>query len=117
MPNKRSQKNIPKKKGGRPRNPRRIAEDTLLKAIEKVQAEKGTGLLEHFVKRAYASENVLIAIMRKLIPDMQKGTPVVDQSSHRHYTIEVKKVYDRKAKNRLLTASEPDKGVGVKEKV
>ena len=51
---------------GRPRNPE-IEE--LRKAIEKVQKDHDSTLLEHFVERAYTDNTLLVALMRKLVPD------------------------------------------------
>ena len=42
-------------------------------AINKVQKKLGRDLLEHFVERAYEDDKVLVALMRKLIPDQIKG--------------------------------------------
>ncbi len=53
---------------GRPKNP---ASEELHKAIEKVQKENDTSLLEHFVKRVYTSDQVLIALMKKLVADQK----------------------------------------------
>lgn len=53
---------------GRPLNP---AVEELNQAIEKVQNENDCTLLEHFVRRAYSSDKVLIAVMRKLIGDQK----------------------------------------------
>jgi len=47
--------------------------DELLRAIantkEKKEISKGKSILEHFVERAYKSDTVLNAFMKKLIPD------------------------------------------------
>ena len=47
------------------------ATEEIGKAIEKVQKEKDTTLLEHFVRRAYEDDRVLIAVMKKIIADMK----------------------------------------------
>ena len=67
-----------------------------MQAIGKVESEKKTTLLEHFVRRAYASDSVMIALAKKLLPDKTAGTPLIDQSLHHHYTLEMKKAYARK---------------------
>jgi hypothetical protein len=51
---------------GRPKNP---ASEQLHNAIVKVQEDQDSHLLEHFVKRTYTNDQVLIAIMKKLVPD------------------------------------------------
>lgn len=53
---------------GRPKNP---AIEELRNALEKVQNGDGSTLLEHFVKRAYESDAVLIAVVKKLLPDLR----------------------------------------------
>lgn len=54
---------------GRPKNTS-ISEE-LRAAIKRVEAERGVSLFEHFVRRAYRSDAVLVAIMRKLVPDLK----------------------------------------------
>jgi len=52
---------------GRPKNP----EIQLLRdALEMAKKEKGINLLNNIVLRAYESDTLAIAILRKLIPDM-----------------------------------------------
>lgn len=41
-------------------------------AIAEVQREKRINLYKHFVRRALKDDTVLIACMRKLVPDMQR---------------------------------------------
>jgi len=54
-------------KSGRPRKP----EIELFRAaLEKVEQEQGTTLLEHAVKRAFTSEAVLVAVLKKILPDL-----------------------------------------------
>lgn len=43
----------------------------LRRAIENVQKHKKLPLLEHFVEQAYTDNTVLIAFMRKIVPDMK----------------------------------------------
>ena len=63
---------------GRPKNP---AVDELKKAIEKVQKGEDCTLLEHFVKRAYENDAVLIAVIKKLLPDLKTvDTNITDDS-------------------------------------
>ena len=42
----------------------------LRKAIEDVERGKKHTLLKHFIRKAYTSEQVLIALIRKLVPDI-----------------------------------------------
>lgn len=44
-------------------------------AIENVESGKKISLLEHLVKRAYESDQVLIALMKKIIPDAENSGP------------------------------------------
>ena len=55
---------------GRPKGATGIAAD-LERAIRAVEKEEGKSLLAHFIKKAFESEKVLIAVMGKLIPDMK----------------------------------------------
>ena len=43
----------------------------LKKAIATVQKTKDCSLLEHLIKRCYESDAVLIAVARKLLPDLK----------------------------------------------
>lgn len=52
---------------GRPGNP---AIKELENAIKKVQKRHNKTLMEHFVERAYKSDNVLTAITKKRVPDL-----------------------------------------------
>jgi len=62
-------------KKGESGNPRgRVARPEiaeLRKAIKKVEEKEDDTLLVHFVKKAYTDNTVLIAVMRKLYPDMK----------------------------------------------
>lgn len=51
---------------GRPKKPE-IEE--LRKAIKVVEKQKDKKLLQHFIERAYKNDAVLIALIKKLIPD------------------------------------------------
>ena len=43
----------------------------LLAAVRRVESRENKNLLEHFVSRAFVTDKVLIAVMKKLIPDLQ----------------------------------------------
>lgn len=45
--------------------------DHLLTAVRKVESKVNKNLLEHFVERAFITDKVLIAVIKKLIPDLQ----------------------------------------------
>ncbi len=45
--------------------------DHLLAAIRRVESKQNKNLLEHFVVRAFVSDKVLIAILKKICPDLQ----------------------------------------------
>ena len=53
---------------GRPRTP---AISLLRKAMGEVELEQRKSLFKHIVERAYVSDVVAVAIMRKLVPDIQ----------------------------------------------
>jgi len=64
-------------KGGKSPNPKgrekgSYAVYTLLSdAIQKVEKQKGINILEHFVDRAMRNDTVLVALLKKLVPDRQ----------------------------------------------
>lgn len=43
-------------------------------AIREVEKEKKKNLFKHFVKRALDDDGVLVALMRKLVPDLKQTT-------------------------------------------
>ena len=51
---------------GRPRKPEI---EMFRLAIEQVEKEKGTSLLVHAVQRAYVEDTVLVALLKKILPD------------------------------------------------
>ena len=53
---------------GRPKNKASLALQEALQAAEK---KNNKSLLEHFVQRAYEDDTVLIALMRKILPDVK----------------------------------------------
>ena len=55
-----------------PKNESRISRE-LDQAIKKVEKNQGTTLLEHFIKRAYENDRVLVALLKKMIPDKSIG--------------------------------------------
>lgn len=46
----------------------------LQQAIKNVEADKGINLFEEFVKKALENNSVLIALMKKVIPDLSQVT-------------------------------------------
>ena len=60
-----------KGKSGNPTGrPKRPEIEDLREAIEQVQKKQGKSLLVHFVEQAYQDKNVLIALGKKIIPDL-----------------------------------------------
>ena len=53
---------------GRPKKPEIDALRTAIKVVEK---ENDMTLLEHFVRRAYENDSVLVALCKKFLPDMK----------------------------------------------
>ena len=51
----------------------RNSERILMEALTQAATEHGKHLIEHFVDRAYKSDTVLIAIMKKIISDKIQG--------------------------------------------
>ena len=47
------------------------AKDELDRSIRRVQDKKNKKLLDHFVERAYEDNTVLIAVIKKLVPDIK----------------------------------------------
>lgn len=54
---------------GRPKKPEI---EQLRLAIKSVQKDKDFTLLEHFVEQAYKDNTVLVALMKKLVPDCKQ---------------------------------------------
>lgn len=55
--------------GGRPKGSKNKLTLDLQKAIQEVEKEKKKNLFKHFVERGYKNDNVLVALIRKLIAD------------------------------------------------
>ena len=49
--------------------PRKPEIEMFREAIAEVEAEKGTTLLKHAVEQSFKSEAVLIALLKKILPD------------------------------------------------
>lgn len=50
--------------------PRRPEIEIFKEALMKLKDEYGVDILEHAVARSYKNDNVLIALMRKMVPDL-----------------------------------------------
>ena len=61
-----------KGQSGNPKGrPQRPEVQLLREAITQVQIEEKKDLLKHFVRQAFKDNNILTALMRKLVPDMR----------------------------------------------
>ena len=74
MPFKKGQSGNPK---GRPKL-KESEKEALDIAIKTVQKQRKRNLLNHFVRRAFENDKVLIALIKKRIPDMQHVQADVD---------------------------------------
>ena len=54
---------------GRPKGSKNKVTSELYDAIKAIEKEKGKALFKHFVERGYKNDKVLIALIRKLVPD------------------------------------------------
>jgi len=88
-----------------------IEYDNLLQALSKVQNEKKVNILEHFIKRAYASDNALFVLMHKLFANKDSKNLVLDQS--KNIIINVVGVNGRNERSRLTSST--DAGVQSEE--
>lgn len=59
--------------------PRESGVNELRRAIEKAQKDKEKDFLEHLVERAYTSDTVLVAIAKKLWPDLRATDARIQQ--------------------------------------
>ncbi len=64
--------------GNRKGQPRKPEVQLFRDALVKVEKEKNTSLLEHAVKRAFVEDNVLIAVMKKMLPDLSQDEGLRD---------------------------------------
>ena len=64
------QKGVSGNPAGAPKKPNTNL-DMLLHAVHRVEAKKGKLLLDHFVEQAYVNPAVLIALMKKIHPDLK----------------------------------------------
>jgi hypothetical protein len=80
--------------------------DNLLKAVRNVESETRKNLLEYFVKRAFKSDKVLIALMKKLHPDLKSIEQIVyptDAMEKKEAEEIRKKLAERFGHTRMLT--------------
>ena len=78
---------MPRKKKARATE--NYADKQLKLALEKCEHVKKRSVLEHFILRSYQSDTVLIALMKKIIPD----SPLVDNSTTHNYA-QIKVIVD-----------------------
>jgi len=66
---------------GRPKGSKNRTTE-LMSALKKAEKERGISLIQHAVNKAYTNTQVLIAVLKKIIPDMEmsdiKLTPVYE---------------------------------------
>jgi hypothetical protein len=68
----------------------------LRRAIERVEKQEKKGkLLEHFVRRAWEDDRVLIALIKKLIPDRQHIEMPVNE-----YLEAINEMYERRKRGK-----------------
>jgi len=58
---------------GRPRGAKSITISDLLKEMKHVEKDKDKKVLRKFIEMAYTNPQVMIALMKKLLPDMLKS--------------------------------------------
>ncbi len=63
---------------GRPKGSKNKLTLALQEAIEQVEKEKKKTLFRHFVERGFKSDNVLVALVRKLLADKTQVEGVLD---------------------------------------
>jgi len=63
---------------GRPKGSKNKLTLALQEAIEQVEKEKKKTLFRHFVERGFKSDNVLVALIRKLLADKTQVEGVLD---------------------------------------
>jgi len=63
---------------GRPKGSKNKLTLALQEAIEQVEKDKGKTLFRHFVERGFKSDNVLVALVRKLLADKTQVEGVLD---------------------------------------
>jgi len=71
MPFVKGQSGNPK---GRPKKP---TIEALEKAIKKVERKKKKKLMEHFVEQAFDDNGVLVALLKKMLPDLKQVEGVI----------------------------------------
>lgn len=55
--------------------------DNLLRAVRNVENKEGKKLLEHFIGKGFANDTVLVAVMKKLYPDLKSVEQVTYSDS------------------------------------
>jgi len=63
---------------GRPKGSRnKYSVADLYEAIKEVEEEEKKNLMKHFVKQAFADKTVLVALMKKMLPDLKSVEAIV----------------------------------------
>lgn len=60
------------KLGNRAGRPKKPEIEELRRAIKAVEKNHDKTVLEHFVERSYTNDNVLVALMKKMVPDIKQ---------------------------------------------
>jgi len=71
MAKKRGNPNWKKGVSGNPKGKKTSPTQALERAIKTVEKNRRQKLLEHFVKRAFISDAVLVALLKKVFPDLK----------------------------------------------
>ena len=82
---------------GKPRGTKSITINTLISEIKKVEKEKGKTILRKFIEMAYTNPQIMIALMKKIIPDVTKSESdmKIEHSYSDYSEIDSKELIDR----------------------
>lgn len=66
--------------------------DKLLQAIHRVEDKKNKHLLDYYIERCFKNDQVLISVMKKLLPDLQSiSALVIDQQMSDELALDIQK--------------------------